>query len=104
MQNLGAYLAAYMAGDYGVEATEMPGHVQQFYATMWATGRQWFRPSNGAQELMQPERDDGDGDLAEQWRLIGIAPEGDLDEVVEFDPTEERRSVYRRIRCDPPPD
>ena len=100
IENLGAYLAAYMAGEYGAEATEMPEYVQGFYAVMWATGRQWFRPSNGAQEYMQPEEesDDGDGELVENWRLVGIAPEGDLDdEIIEIDPEAARGSIYRRI-------
>jgi Putative rep protein (DUF1424). len=44
VENLGAYLAAYMAGEYGAEATEMPEYVRAFYTVMWATGRQWFRP------------------------------------------------------------
>ena len=108
VENLGAYLAAYMAGEYGAEPSEMPEHVRGFYATMWATGRQWFRPSNGAQELMQPDADDEDDEdeLAEAWELVGIAPDGDLDdEVIEIDPTEARGSVYRRLRRDdPPPD
>lgn len=106
VENLGAYLAAYMAGEYGVEATEMPEYVQGFYAVMWATGRQWFRPSNGAQELMKPEgeSDDDEEMLAEEWSLIGIAPEGDLDEeIIEIDPEGSRGSVYRCIRRDRPP-
>ena len=105
IENLGAYLAAYMAGEYGAEATEMPEYVKGFYATMWATGRQWFRPSNGAQEFMQPDDDDEtDEELAEDWRLIGIAPDGDLDdEIVEIDPETARGSIYRRLRKDEPP-
>jgi len=109
LENLGAYLAAYMAGEYGAEATEMPEYVQGFYAVMWATGRQWFRPSNGAQQFMQPD-DDGDDEtgeeLAEDWRLVGIAPNGDLeDEVIEIDPEEVSGVAYRRLRRDefPPP-
>jgi hypothetical protein len=108
IENLGAYLAAYMAGEYAAEPSEMPQHVQAFYAVMWATGRQWFRPSNGAQELMQPDDDGDDGDdemLAQDWSLVGIAPTGDLDDVVEVDPEAGRASVYRRLDLDsPPPD
>jgi hypothetical protein len=86
----------------------MPEYVKGFYATMWATGRQWFRPSNGAQEFMQPAEDDDqdDEELAENWRLVGIAPDGDLDgEVIEIDPEAARGSVYRRLeqREYPPP-
>lgn len=107
IENLGAYLGAYMAGEYGDEATEMPAHVQGFYATMWATGRQWFRPSNGAQEFMQPDEEsqDDEGMLAEEWELVGIAPDGDLDqEIVEIRPEEAQGVPYRRLRKDRPPD
>jgi hypothetical protein len=110
IQNLGAYLAAYMAGEYGKEATEMPEHVQRFYTVMWATGRQWFRPSNGAQELMQPPEDDDDEleELQPDWEVVGLAPDGKPDEeVIEFDPREANSHPYRRLRrdrgTDPPP-
>jgi hypothetical protein len=104
VENLGAYLAAYMAGEYGTEATEMPDYVQRFYTVMWATGRQWFRPSNGAQELMQPP-DDGGGD-EHDWRLVGIAPGGEPEEeLIEIEPEESTGVRYRIVRTDmPPPD
>jgi hypothetical protein len=104
VENLGAYLAAYIGGNYESEAHEQPDYVKRFYAVMWATGKQWFRPSNGAQELMQPPEDD-DGD-AREWRLIGIAPDGDPDEeVIEVDPERTGGVAYRRLRTDlPPPD
>jgi len=117
IENLGAYLASYMAGEYGAEATEMPEYIRGFYATMWATGRQWFRPSNGAQELMKPPEGDEEDDemLADDWSLVGVAPDGDPEnEVIEIDPEAARGSVYRRLRKhddwpgpsddDPPPD
>jgi hypothetical protein len=106
VENLGAYLAAYMAGEYGAEATEMPEYVRGFYTLMWATGTQWFRPSNGAQELMQPEEDEEDELLAEEWSLVGLAPDGDLDaELIEIDPSEPRGSIYRELHREeyPPP-
>jgi hypothetical protein len=104
VENLGAYLAAYMAGEYGAEPVEMPEYVRAFYAVMWSTGRQWFRPSNGAQELMQPPADGEDGTIStEEWRLVGIAPEGDPEDVVQVDPEAARGSVYRRLRREPPP-
>ena len=107
VENLGAYLAAYMAGEYGNEATEMPAHVQRFYAVMWATGKQWFRPSNGAQELMQPP-DDGTDD-GHDWEMLGIAPDGDPEEeIIEIEPEAVDGGVRkRRLRTDmktPPPD
>ena len=104
VENLGAYLAAYMAGEYGKEATDMPAHVQRFYTVMWATGKQWFRPSNGAQELMQPPDDDDDD--PHLWEFVGIAPDGDPDEeLIEVDPETAGGVHYRRLRTDmPPPD
>lgn len=108
VENLGAYLAAYMAGEYGVEATQMPEYIRGFYAVMWATGRQWFRPSNGAQELMQPPEGEGNDALAEEWRLVGVAPDGDPEEeVIEIDPEAAGGASYRRLKRHddwPPPD
>jgi len=106
VENLGAYLAAYMAGEYGAEATEMPEYVQAFYAVMWATGKQWFRPSNGAQEYMQPDEEGEEEGPALDWELIGISPSGEPeDEVIEIDPEEDRGSIYRRLERGeyPPP-
>jgi hypothetical protein len=103
VENLGAYLAAYMAGEYGKEAIEMPENVRRFYATMWATGRQWFRPSNGAQELMKPESDDSD-EGAGEWELHGIRPDGGGGDLVKVDPRETTCVRYLRIGAlDPPP-
>jgi hypothetical protein len=100
VENLGAYLAAYMAGEYGTEATKMPAHVQRFYATMWATGRQWFRPSNGAQELMQPPEDEDEG-AGLEWEVVGIAPDGDPDEeMIEIEPEQAGGVPYRRLERD----
>jgi len=102
VENLCAYLAAYMAGDYGNEATEMPAHVQRFYTVMWATGKQWFRPSNGAQELMQPP--DGGTDDGHDWKMIGIAPDGDPEEeLIEVNPEKGGGVRTRRLRTDIPP-
>lgn len=96
IQNLGAYLSAYIAGDYGAEATAQEEYVRRFYALMWATGRQSFRPSNGAQKYMKPPDDEDDEEdwQEEEWELVGIAPEGDLDDVIEVDPGTSRRKIY----------
>jgi hypothetical protein len=92
-----------MAGEYGKEAIEMPENVRRFYATMWATGRQWFRPSNGAQELMKPESDDSD-EGAGEWELHGIRPDGGGGDLVKVDPRETTCVRYLRIGAlDPPP-
>jgi len=106
VENLGAYLAAYMAGEYGEEATAMPEYIQAFYAVMWSTGKQWFRPSNGAQEHMQPEEEENEEEAALDWELLGILPSDDPDEeLIEIDPERERRDIYRRLekREYPPP-
>ena len=106
VENLGAYLAAYMAGEYGAEATEMPAHIRAFYTAMWATGRQWFRPSNGAQELMKPDREEPEQEvIGEDWEMVGISVDGETDDVIEFDPAESAGVAKRTIRRDhPPPD
>lgn len=52
IEKLSAHLASYLAGGYDAEPGEQPDFVKRFYATMWATGRQGSRPSNGAQTLM----------------------------------------------------
>jgi len=104
IENLGAYLASYIGGEYEKEATQMDGYVKRFYAMMWATGRQWFRPSNGAQELMQPPENESIDN--HDWRFIGIAPDGDPDsEIIEVDPSKSSGTEYERLSTDmPPPD
>jgi hypothetical protein len=107
IQNLGAYLASYLAGDYDSEAHEQPDFVKRFYAVMWAEGAQWFRPSNGAQEFMRPEEsDDSDDNLWKQdeWEYIGLSPDGDLDDVIEIDDDEGGGVDKTRLRTDRPPD
>jgi len=110
ISNLGAYLSSYIGGDYDTEATDQDLHVQAFYATIWGSGRQSFRPSNGAQEHMQPDDDDDDDDeededWSENWRLVGIAPDGDLDDVIEITPGQSRSRVYGIVgqQARPPP-
>ena len=75
--NLGTYLAEYL-GAYGDDPLDAPEHVQMGNAVLWATGKQRWRPSNGAQEYMKnPEADDDDGD---EWELVGIERDGELHE------------------------
>jgi len=106
LENLGAYLAAYMAGEYGLEATEMPGHVRAFYATLWATGKQWFRPSNGAQQYMQPSTEGAEADadaggpdwVGDEWEAVAFAPEGDVTDeetLIRIDPESSGGVAYR---------
>jgi hypothetical protein len=103
IENLGAYLASYIAGDYEVDALEQPDYVQRFYATMWATGRQWFRPSNGAQEYMQPDEDEEES--VREYELVGISPDGEFEDEEDVIEVEGGGSVsYVRIGDRPPPD
>jgi len=106
IENLGAYLGAYMAGEYGREPSDMPAHVRAFYATMWATGRQWFRPSNGAQQYMQPDDkgdendagDDGPDWVGDEWEAVAFAPEGDVTDeetLISIDPESTGGIEYR---------
>jgi len=107
IENLGAYMAAYMAGEYGREPSEMPPNVRAFYAALWATGRQWFRPSNGAQQHMQPDdesdEDDAEGDgpdwVGDEWEAVAYAPEGDVTDeeaLVAIEPEATGGIDYRR--------
>lgn len=76
--NLGTYLAEYL-GAYGDDPLEAPGHVQMGNAVLWATGKQRWRPSNGAQQYMKHLEAADDEDTSE-WELIGIERDGELHE------------------------
>jgi len=67
LDELAIYLAEYL-GTYGEEPLEQPDHVQQANAVLWATERQRWRPSNGAQEYMATNRSPPSG----LWELVGI--------------------------------
>ena len=67
LDELAIYLAEYL-GTYGEEALDQAEHVQMANAVLWATGRQRWRPSNGAQSYMATEPREADSD----WRLVGI--------------------------------
>jgi hypothetical protein len=54
--------------------------------------------------MQPPDDDDGEeyDELTEDWEVVGLAPDGDLDgEVIEFDPAETDSHPYRRLRRDP---
>lgn len=70
--NLGSYLGEYL-GIYGGDPLDAPEHVQQFNALLWATGRQQWRPSNGAQELMAYEPPE---ERITTWDLVGVTHDG----------------------------
>ena len=69
--NLGSYLAEYL-GMYEEDPLDAPEYIQAFNALLWATGRQRWRPSNGAQEYMGY-----DPSLLEpEWELVGVTYDG----------------------------
>ena len=102
IDSLGSYLTAYMTHEYGESVLETPEYLQYWYALMWVAPVQRFRASNGAQELMAH---DGDGSTSSTVEFVGIAPDGDLDEVHECDGSGgvEYGQVCRHDRP-PPPD
>ena len=68
--NLGTYLAEYL-GTHSGDPLEAPDHQQMSNAVLWATGKQRWRPSQGAQQYMASLRQDGDGDES-PWKMLGI--------------------------------
>ena len=68
LDELAIYLAEYL-GTYGDDdPLDAPEHVQAANAVLWATGRQRWRPSNGAQEYMAAEP----RETSSEWELVGI--------------------------------
>ena len=81
IESLGSYLTAYMTQNYGESALEAPEYLQNWYALMWAAPVQRYRPDQAAQEAMS--RDENPVEEPSEWEFIGIAPDGDLDDVRE---------------------
>jgi hypothetical protein len=74
LDELAIYLAEYL-GTYGDDPLDQAEHVQAANALLWATERQRWRPSNGAQEFMKtPERPERAGN----WELVGVEKDGDV--------------------------
>jgi hypothetical protein len=95
MSELAVYLAEYL-GTYGDgDPLDAPEHVQAANAVLWATQRQRWRPSNGAQQYMKTEPKEPDSD----WSLVGIEKDG---EFVPADP--ENGGVDTFTTCTDPPD
>ena len=95
LDELAIYLAEYL-GTYGDDPLGLPEHVQAANALLWSTGRQRWRPSNGAQQHMATDPRDPDSD----WQLVGIEKDG---EVIPVDP--ENGGVDRFVTGSPnPPD
>ena len=73
LDELAIYLAEYL-GTYGDDPLDLPEHVQAANAVLWATGRQRWRPSNGAQEYMATEPRAPGSD----WQLVGLEKDGEF--------------------------
>jgi hypothetical protein len=73
LDELAIYLAEYL-GTYGDDPLGLPEHIQSANAVLWATGRQRWRPSNGAQQHMSTDPRDPDSD----WQLVGIETNGEF--------------------------
>jgi len=68
ISELAIYLAEYL-GTYGDDPLDAPDQQQMANAVLWATGKQRWRPSNGAQSYMAAFSSDDDGT---QWELVGV--------------------------------
>jgi hypothetical protein len=98
--NLGSYLAEYL-GTYGDDPLEAPDHQQAANAVLWATGRQRWRPSQGAQEYMATNR----GENVSEWEFVGIEDKnGDVHEVSSGGGVERMTTATDVQETDPPPD
>lgn len=68
LDELACYLAEYL-GTYGEDPLQAPDHQQMSNTVLWATGKQRWRPSQGAQSYMASfQREDGDS----PWEAKGI--------------------------------
>ena len=67
LDELAIYLAEYL-GTYGDDPLDQPEFQQAANTLLWATGKQRWRPSNGAQQYMRTEAREPDS----EWEVIGI--------------------------------
>lgn len=75
--NLASYLSEYL-GTFGGDPLEAEENQQMANAVLWLTGRQRWRPSNGAQEYMKTEESEDESD----WEFLGIEDaDGEIHEV-----------------------
>jgi len=73
LDELAIYLAEYL-GCYEGDPLDAPEFVQAANALLWATNRQRWRPSNGAQQHMAANQSDGPS----EWELVGIENDGEF--------------------------
>lgn len=97
--NLGTYLAEYL-GTYGDDPLEAPPHQQMSNAVLWATGRQRWRPSQGAQSYMAYDGASDPDDGESPWEVAGVVS-GTEYHPVEGDPS---GGVDRFVTATDPPD
>jgi hypothetical protein len=79
LDDLACYLAEYL-GTYGDDPLEAPDHQQMSNTVLWATGKQRWRPSQGAQSYMASfQREDDES----PWEVDGIVQGTDYHPVTE---------------------
>jgi hypothetical protein len=66
--NLGTYLAEYL-GTHSGDPLDAPDHQQMSNAVLWATGKQRWRPSQGAQRYMSSFQKEAD---ESPWEMLGV--------------------------------
>lgn len=99
LDELAIYLAEYL-GTYGEDPLDQPDHVQRANAVLWSTGRQRWRPSNGAQQYMATNRSLPDP----AWELVGIEDGmGEIHEVGESSGGVTKIDTWIPDRSGPPP-
>jgi len=69
LDELAIYLAEYL-GTYGDDPLLSEDHIQMSNTVLWATGKQRWRPSQGAQSYMATEQPDDDD--VSLWEIVGI--------------------------------
>lgn len=102
IENLGSYLAEYL-GTYSGDPLDAPEQQQMADAVLWLTGRQRWRPSNGAQQYMAQE----ESDEITEWEFVGVEDgDGEIHEVESGGGVTRivTRRVARSSLDSPPPD
>ena len=98
---LAIYLAEYL-GTYGDDPLDASDNQQMANAVLWATGKQRWRPSNGAQSYMAayPSSDD-----ETEWELVGVRSGTEYYPAVSSGGGVDRFETSTRVpdRPDPPP-
>lgn len=112
---IGSYAASYLGKTLeGESVLDAPDSEKRFYAVMWATGVRRFNPSQSAnrlidQDLEQSDEDEESEDSTEDWSVVGMAPDDDVDiqdddDIHKFNPSECGGVDRRRLRKPRPPE